>query len=384
MPSKEVPVKVDKLKVYVHLKVNDRKVQDSMLEYYNAYIKVCNLASKVAYALNTVSVNRIHARVKSDARFYEEQHPGVLDRAIDAVTKDYANHVAGVNKFPEARTYTIHDIPVCQETDYDFIPLGNNRHGVELYLANRTSGFPVTVQFLAEWLNLPNGHAYSTTASTAELSFDHKLGWLLKYDMYTVQNTVVGIDLGTRFLAVTYDGTDTKFYRGGDTPLRHEMTTYSRRRLSLKGKGTRSARKRLKALSDDWHKHLEANIKKTVKEILKGAEPHTVFALEDIAASPELRERFSKEDVGKLPTVIFDMFIRTIRDEAQKRGHIFITVSKAKTSTRCPACGMIVKSNRKQGKHIYGCSCGFRSNDDRVAAINIRERGIVRLTERLA
>lgn len=45
---------------------------------------------------------------------------------------------------------------------------------------------------------------------------------------------------------------------------------------------------------------------------------------------------------------------------------------------------MIIKSNRKQGKHIYGCSCGFRSNDDRVAAINIRERGIVRLTERLA
>ena len=52
MPSNELPVKVDKLKVYVHLKVNDRKVQDSMLEYYNAYIKVCNLASKVAYTLN--------------------------------------------------------------------------------------------------------------------------------------------------------------------------------------------------------------------------------------------------------------------------------------------------------------------------------------------
>ena len=384
MPSNELPVKVDKLKVYVHLKVNDRKVQDSMLEYYNAYIKVCNLASKVAYTLNTVSVNRIHARVKSDARFHEEQHPGVLDRAIDAVTRDYANHVAGVNTFPEMRIYTIHDSPVCQETDYDFIPLGNNRHGVELYLANRSSGLPITKQFLAEWLNLPSGHAYSTSAATAELSFDHKLGWLLKYDMYTVQNTVVGIDLGTRFLAVTYDGRDTKFYRGGDTPLRHEMATYSRRRQSLKAKGTRSARKRLKALSDDWHKYLEANIKKTVKEILKGAEPHTVFALEDIAASPELHERFGKEDMGRLPTVIFDMFIRTTRDEAQKRGHIFITVSKAKTSTRCPACGMIIKSNRKQSKHIYGCSCGFRSNDDRVAAINIRERGIVRLTERLA
>ena len=46
------------------------------------------------------------------------------------------------------------------------------------------------------------------------------------------------------------------------------------------------------------------------------------------------------------------------------------------TSQRCPHCGIINKNNRKHDTHEYVCdNCGYRSNDDRLGAMNIYELG---------
>ena len=43
------------------------------------------------------------------------------------------------------------------------------------------------------------------------------------------------------------------------------------------------------------------------------------------------------------------------------------------TSQRCPKCGRINKDNRDHDLHLYHCDCcGYSSNDDRIAAINIQ------------
>ncbi|MBO8415856.1 MAG: hypothetical protein IAB19_05710 [Proteobacteria bacterium] len=37
---------------------------------------------------------------------------------------------------------------------------------------------------------------------------------------------------------------------------------------------------------------------------------------------------------------------------------------------------MVEKSNRNRKEHLYCCkNCGYRSNDDRVGAINMFQRG---------
>lgn len=376
-------VKANRLTVYVHLKVNDWDAQDRLLEYYNAYLRVCNIASKVSFQLNTVSAKKIMTRIKGDTAKLESIYPGIRDRAIYTVIQDYKADHAQSKSIKKPRTYNLDRIPVRYRSDYDFYRLGNGAYKIRLYRSDLADGTHDTEQFLAEWLNLPAGYPYTKNMNQATLSYDKAVGWLLKYDIATVTNKVVGIDLGTRFLAVSYDGKESKFYRAWDTPLQTYMEQYSARRERLKAKDSRSARKRLKALSDEMQAYLQEGIDKTVKAILDGAEPHTVFALEDIQASVHLRERFSRDDMGKLPTVVFDKFSRALREESQKRGHIFVHVSTVSTSTTCPKCGMIEKRNRNHHLHLYSCACGFRSNDDRTAAMNIRKRGIARLTSRM-
>ncbi len=222
----------------------------------------------------------------------------------------------------------------------------------------------------------------TAVAPTGTLSYDDANGWVFKYDLPIIQNKVVGVDMGTRFFAVTYDGEHTNFLHGANTPLQHEMGTYSKLHQKLKKKGTRSARKRLKAISDSWREQLNVRIKKTVKDILNDAEPDTVFILERLTTPHNLDKRLVTADIGNMSAAIFALFNQALREEAKKSGHMVLYTSASGTSARCPACGIFKKRNRKHDTHSYQCPCGFRSNDDRVAAMNIRERGISHLVER--
>ena len=62
--------------------------------------------------------------------------------------------------------------------------------------------------------------------------------------------------------------------------------------------------------------------------------------------------------------------------KAHEAGSEVIKVSAGYTSQRCPKCGRIHKENRNHKTHEYICdSCGYRSNDDRVGAMNIYTLG---------
>ena len=53
-----------------------------------------------------------------------------------------------------------------------------------------------------------------------------------------------------------------------------------------------------------------------------------------------------------------------------------IKVDAHYTSQRCPKCGRINKDNRNHQLHLYCCDrCGYKTNDDRVAAMNIQVLG---------
>jgi transposase len=53
-------------------------------------------------------------------------------------------------------------------------------------------------------------------------------------------------------------------------------------------------------------------------------------------------------------------------------------IDPAYTSQQCPKCGHIERKNRNKHLHRFCCqACGYRSNDDRVGALNIRNRGVV-------
>lgn len=56
---------------------------------------------------------------------------------------------------------------------------------------------------------------------------------------------------------------------------------------------------------------------------------------------------------------------------------VVVAVDPRYTSQTCPACNRKAKENRDKKKHAFRCTaCSYRSNDDRVAAMNLKRKGI--------
>ncbi|MGM9949399.1 MAG: zinc ribbon domain-containing protein, partial [Lysinibacillus sp.] len=47
------------------------------------------------------------------------------------------------------------------------------------------------------------------------------------------------------------------------------------------------------------------------------------------------------------------------------------------TSQMCPKCSHTAKANRNKKTHTFCCKkCGYRSNDDRIGAMNLYHKGM--------
>lgn len=188
-------------------------------------------------------------------------------------------------------------------------------------------------------------------------------------------NHVVGIDRGLRFLATSYDEKGkVEFFDG--KKIITKRNNYKRLRAELQSKGTRSAKRKLKRISDRenrWMTDVNHSITKTLVEKYG---KNTLFVLEDLTGirfNSDYLEKSTKDQVNSWAFFQFESFLVY---KAQQRASEVLKVSPKYTSQRCPKCGTINKNNRNHKTHEYHCkNCGYCSNDDRTAAMNIQELG---------
>lgn len=105
----------------------------------------------------------------------------------------------------------------------------------------------------------------------------------------------------------------------------------------------------------------------------------TLFVLEDLTGvsfdDVNLSKR-SKHQRSQIRSWTFFQFEQILTYKALESGSSVIKVSAKYTSQRCPKCGRIHKENRIHDTHEYVCdACGYRSNDDRIGAMNLYELG---------
>ena len=188
---------------------------------------------------------------------------------------------------------------------------------------------------------------------------------------------VVGVDRGLRFIASTYDEKGkTDFVSGKDIMAKRQK--FADVRAELQSKGTKSAKRALKRLSgreNRWMSDVNHQISKTLVQTY-GAD--TLFVLEDLAGVSFSDENLAKDSKSNrdLRSWTFYQLEQFLTYKAHEVGSEVIKVSANYTSQRCPKCGRIHKENRKHETHEYICdSCGYRSNDDRVGAMNIYTLG---------
>ena len=114
------------------------------------------------------------------------------------------------------------------------------------------------------------------------------------------------------------------------------------------------------------------------KTLVQHYSANTLFVLEDLTnvSFDENNLKRSKTQKQALRSWAFYELQTKLTYKAQQVGSQVVTVSPKYTSQRCPRCGQIDKNNRNHDIHQYHCCyCGFTTNDDRVAAMNLYNLG---------
>ena len=198
-----------------------------------------------------------------------------------------------------------------------------------------------------------------------------------EFDMASAEH-IVGIDRGIRFLETIYDETgNTEFVSGKDIVTKRNK--FQQVRSELQARGTKSAKRALKRISgreNRWMTDINHQLSKT---LIQKYGKNTLFVIEDLTgvsfSDENLKNRSSKER-SNLRSWSFYQLEQFLTYKANATGSEVLKVKADYTSQICPVCGRIHKENRKHDSHEYICDkCGYRSNDDRVGAMNIYELG---------
>ena len=194
-------------------------------------------------------------------------------------------------------------------------------------------------------------------------------------DTLLVSN-VVGVDRGVNFLAATYDSRGkTTFYSGKS--VKQTRARYKQLRKDLQQRGTKSARRRLKMIGQRENRWMSDVNHRVSKALVESNPAGSLFVLEDLTGIRQATEKVHRKDRYVLVSWAFHDLEQKLRYKAIRSGSQVVNVDPAYTSQTCPKCGFVSRSNRDKKLHRFQCkSCGYRSNDDRVAAMNLHFKGI--------
>ena len=187
---------------------------------------------------------------------------------------------------------------------------------------------------------------------------------------------VVGIDRGINFVVATYDSKHKSGFVTGKS-IKQKRAHYSKLRKELQMRHTPSARRRIKAIGQRENRWMQ-DVNHCVSKALALNNPkHTLFVLEDLSGVRNATERVrTKDRYVSVSWSFYDLEQKLIYKAKQNQSTV-IKVAPRYTSQCCPVCGHIEKSNRNKKIHMFTCkNCGYKSNDDRIGAMNLYRMGI--------
>ena len=187
---------------------------------------------------------------------------------------------------------------------------------------------------------------------------------------------VVGIDRGINFVVATYDSKHKSGFVSGKA-IKQKRAKYSKLRKELQMRHTPSSRRRLKAIGQRENRWMQDINHQVSKALVENNPKHTLFVLEDLSGIRNATERVKTKDrYVSVSWSFYDLEQKLIYKAKQNQSSV-IKVDPRYTSQCCPCCGHVEKSNRNKKIHLFTCkNCGYKSNDDRIGAMNLYRMGI--------
>ena len=187
---------------------------------------------------------------------------------------------------------------------------------------------------------------------------------------------VVGIDRGINFVAATYDSRHRSGFVSGRS-IKQRRARYSKLRRELQMRQTPSSRRRIKAIGQRENRWMQDVNHQVSKALVESNPKHTLFVLEDLTGIRNATERVrTKDRYISVSWSFYDLEQKLIYKAKQNQSTV-IKVDPRYTSQCCPICGHTEKANRNKRMHLFTCkSCGYKSNDDRIGAMNLYRMGM--------
>ena len=194
-------------------------------------------------------------------------------------------------------------------------------------------------------------------------------------DLSKISN-VVGIDRGINFIIATYDSKHKSGFVSGRF-IKQKRAKFKEVRRQLQHIKTPSSRRRLKAIGERENRWIQDINHQVSKALVQSNPEHTLFVLEDLTGIRQATEKVCRKDRYVSVSWAFYDLEQKIKYKAAMHNCSVINVDPRYTSQTCPVCGHTEKSNRNKRSHLFCCkTCSYKSNDDRIGAMNLYRKGI--------
>lgn len=195
---------------------------------------------------------------------------------------------------------------------------------------------------------------------------------------------VVGVDVGMRYFAVANSTSNKALFKSGKATLR-KAERFQKARKSLQQKGTRSAVRRLVALSGRERRFIADTNSQVASEILK-TYPHAFIGVEELTGVRDRTERRSRPNSSEKQRKAnrrrarwsYAELLGFLAYKAPLHGSFVVKVDAHYTSQTCSRCGHCSKGNRPNAGLMFVCeSCGYHLHSDLMGARNVGMRALL-------
>ena len=271
--------------------------------------------------------------------------------------------------------------PIFKKPQYDLVWNRDYSLTQNCFSVNTLKG-RVKLPYFAEGMSKYFNHAIYKFG-TAKLVNKHGKYFLHIPVTYDIEESnlsdicnVVGIDRGINFVVATYDSKHKSDFVSGKA-IKQKRAHYSKLRKELQMRQTPSARRRMKAMGQRENRWMQDVNHQVSKALVESTPKHTLFVLEDLSDVRNATERVrTKDRYVSVSWSFYDLEQKLIYKAKQTQSTV-IKVDPRYTSQCCPVCGHIEKGNRNKKIHLFTCkNCGYKSNDDRIGAMNLYRKGI--------
>ena len=183
-------------------------------------------------------------------------------------------------------------------------------------------------------------------------------------------NGVLGVDIGIAEIATDSLGNS---YSGD--PVKTIRRKTRRIRALLQSCGTKSAKRHLKRIRNKQSRYTrDVNHQISKKIVATALNSAKALALEDLKGIRERVTGYGREMRWLMGNWSFYQLRQFIAYKAEMAGIQVVFVDPRNTSRTCSVCGYVDKANRKSQSKFLCLECGFESNADYNAAVNIGAR----------